>query len=91
MISPFIQNNIFIPSIIEKYEKKLNSDFVKRYKKLYNIREAISKLNDKDYDSIALSISKIPKEKLSLTKIFRKAVYKKPSLVFEVAKVLSGY
>jgi len=86
-----IKDNNFIPAIIERYEKRLNSDFVKRYKKLYNIREAVSKLSDNDYDSIALSISKIPREKLTLTKIFRKAVYKKPSLVFDVAKVLSGY
>jgi len=76
---------------LEEYVELINSDFVKRHKKLYNIKEAISKLTDKDYDSIASSISGIPKEKLTLTKIFTKAVYRKPSLVFDVVRVLSGY
>ena len=86
-----IEANTFNPNKMKEYVKLINSDFVKRYKKLYNIREAISKLTDDDYNSIASSISEIPKEKLTLTKIFTKAVYKKPSLVFDVVRVLSGY
>ena len=46
---------------------------------------------DSDYDKIALSISKIPQNKLTLAKIFKSAVYKKPSLAFDVVKVLAGY
>ena len=86
-----IKNGTLNSEKLEEYVELINSDFVKRHKKLYNIKEAISKLTDKDYDSIASSISGIPKEKLTLTKIFTKAVYRKPSLVFDVVRVLSGY
>ena len=83
-------NNVNIDKL-KKYIKLINADFVKRHRKLYNIKEAISRLTDNDYNSIALSISKIPKEKITLAKIFAKAVYKKPSLAFDVMRVLSGY
>ena len=86
-----LKGNTFNSRKMKEYVKLINSDFVKRYKKLYNIREAVSKLTDDDYNSIASSISKIPSKKLTLTKIFTKAVYRKPALVFDVARVLSGY
>ena len=73
------------------YIKSINNDFVKRHKTLYNIKEAISKLSDSDYDKIAFSVSKIPEDKLTLAKIFKSALYKKPSLMFDVVKVLAGY
>ena len=66
------------------YIKLINDDFIKRHKILYNIKEAVSKLSDSDFDKIAMSVSKIPKDKLTLAKIFKSAVYKKPSLVFDV-------
>tara|TARA_B100001142_G_C14321647_1_gene650709 strand:- start:268 stop:1440 length:1173 start_codon:yes stop_codon:yes gene_type:complete len=73
------------------YIKFINDDFIKRHKILYNIKEAVSKLSDSDFDRIAMSVSKIPKDKLTLAKIFKSAVYKKPSLVFDVVRVLTGY
>ena len=73
------------------YIKSINNDFVKRHKTLYNIKEAVSKLSDSDYDRIALSVSKIPEDKLTLARIFKSAVYKKPSLMFDVVRVLAGY
>ena len=73
------------------YIRSINNDFVKRHKTLYNIKEAISKLSDSDYNKIAFSVSKIPEDKLTLAKIFKSALYKKPSLMFDVVKVLAGY
>ena len=73
------------------YIKFINDDFIKRHKILYNIKEAVSKLSDSDFDRIAMSVSEIPKDKLTLAKIFKSAVYKKPSLVFDVVRVLTGY
>ena len=54
-------------------------------------KEVISKLSDSDFDSIASSVKNIPENKLKLSTIFKSAVYKKPSLVFDVVKVLAGY
>ena len=102
-IAPAMKSGLYIgkiaPRIIDNpSEKKLASyiklvedDFVKKHKVLYNIKEVISKLSDSDFNSIAQSISKTPKEKLTLAKIFKFSVYKKPSLVFDVVKVLAGY
>ena len=73
------------------YIKFINDDFIKRHKILYNIKETVSKLSDSDFDKIAMSVSRIPKDKLTLARIFKSAVYKKPSLVFDVVRVLAGY
>ena len=78
-------------SQLSEYVKLINKDFIKRHKTLYNIKEAILKLSDSDFDKIASSISSIPKDKLKLSTIFKSAVYKKPSLVFDVVRVLAGY
>ena len=72
-------------------KKLLKKDFMKRHRVLYNIKEVISKLSDVDFNKIAQSVSKTPQEKLTLAKIFKSAVYKKPSLVFDVVRVLAGY
>ena len=73
------------------YVGLIDKDFMKRHKVLYNIKEVISKLSDEDFNKIALSVSKTPEDKLTLAKIFKSAVYKKPSLVFDVMKALAGY
>ena len=86
-----IKYNDISEKMLNKYVKLINKDFLKRHKTLYNVKEAISKLSDLDYDRIALSISKIPKSKVTLSAIFKSAVYKKPSLVFDVVKILAGY
>ena len=76
---------------LEPYIKLIDKDFINRHKVLYNIKEVVSKLSDSDFDRIAQSVSKTPQEKLTLAKIFRSAVYKKPTLVFDVMRVLAGY
>ena len=86
-----IRSGNILESGLNKYIKLINKDFVRRHKTLYNIKEAILKLSDSDYNNIALSISKIPESELRLSTIFKSAVYKKPSLVFDVVKVLAGY
>lgn len=78
-------------SQLGEYIKLINKDFIRRHKTLYNIKEAILKLSDSDFDKIASSISNIPENKLKLSTIFKSAVYKKPSLVFDVVRVLAGY
>ena len=66
-------------------------DFGKNYERFYNIKTAVNQLNDQDLDSIAQSILDIDIEKRNLLTVFKKAVYKKPSLLFDVLKVFSGF
>ena len=51
---------------------------------------AISKLNDEDINYIANKVIKTSVEKRNLGMIFKAAIYKKPSLVFDVLKVFAG-
>ena len=102
-IAPAMKSGMFIgrlaSSIIDNpsqerlrpYVNLIEKDFMKRHRILYNIKEVISKLSDVDFNKIAQSVSKTPQEKLTLAKIFKSAVYKKPSLVFDVVRVLAGY
>ena len=76
---------------LSSYVKLIEQDFMKKHRVLYNIKEVISKLSDIDFNNIAQSVSKTPQEKLTLAKIFKSAVYRKPSLVFDAVRVLAGY
>jgi len=86
-----ISNNNTMEENLKSYIDLINDDFIKRHKILYNIKEVISKLSDKDYDRIASSIVKKNKNNVKLSTIFKAAVYRKPSLIFSVGKVLAGY
>ena len=65
-------------------------DFGKNYERFYKIKGAVNQLNDVDLDAIAQSIQSIAVEKRSLGTVFKKAVYKKPSLLFDVVKIFAG-
>ncbi len=75
---------------LSKYSKDLYSLFGKNYDRFYRIKEAISKLKDEDINYIANKVSKTSVEKRNLGMIFKAAIYKKPSLVFDVLKVFAG-
>ena len=74
-----------------EYPKKMFKDFGKNYERFYKIKTAVNQLEDEDLDSIAESILSIAVEKRSLLTVFKKAVFKKPSLLFDVLKVFSGF
>jgi len=74
-----------------EYPKLMFDEFGNRYDKLYKIKETISKLSDADLDDIAKKVTSVPLERRSLSTVFKKAVYKKPSLIFDVLKIYSGF
>ena len=53
-------------------------------------KETINNLHDTDLDYIADRVLKTPIDKRSLSSIFKYAVYKKPSIPLDVAKVFVG-
>jgi len=77
-------------NFLNKYSKRMRKDFGKNYERFYSIKEATSQLVDAELDEIAQNVLQIPFEKRTLTSVFKAAVFKKPSLIIDVLKVLSG-
>ena len=78
-------------SFLKKYPELMFREFGFRYEKLYKIKETVNKLSDLDLDGIAANIQKVPINKRTLATVFKKAVYKRPSLIFDVLKIYSGF
>lgn len=78
------QNNL---SHLMDYEKQWHKRLGWRHEVFYNIKEAISNFSDETLNSIAESALKLPEEKQTLGGIFRAALWNKPSMLIEVAKV----
>lgn len=77
-------------NFLKKYQKEWHKSDGKDHERFYRIKESISQLTDQDLDKIADAVEKIPPGQRTITKIFTKAVFKKPSLVYDVMKVFSG-
>ena len=69
------------------YEKQWHKRLGGRHEIFYNIKEAISNFSDDTLNNIAESALKLPEEKRTLGGIFRAALWNKPSMLIEVAKV----
>ena len=61
-------------------------DFGKNYERFYKIKTAVNQFNDNDLNMIAESVIKTPLNKRSIGTVFKKAVFKKPSLLLDVIK-----
>ncbi|MSP64104.1 MAG: NAD(P)/FAD-dependent oxidoreductase [Ignavibacteria bacterium] len=72
---------------LSEYETKFHSRLGWRHEVFASIKNAIWGISDETLDSIALSTLQLPMEKRTLGAIFRKALWNKPSMVLEVAKV----
>ena len=68
----------------------MNKDFGKNHDRFYRIKEVVNSLDDSDLNSIADKVLMIPRHKRSITKVFKAAVYRKPSLIIDVLKVFAG-
>ena len=75
---------------LEEYPDKLRKDFGKNHERFYKIKEATAALTMEELDSIAENVLRIPHDKRTLASVFKAAVFKKPSLIIDVFKVLSG-
>ncbi|NHZ84740.1 MAG: geranylgeranyl reductase family protein [Planctomycetia bacterium] len=73
------------------YQKQWRDSEGKQINRIYRIKKAINKLTDKDLNHIVNKVNKLPKDKHSISQIFRACVSLKPSLLIDVAKVFVGY
>ena len=85
-----LKENDVSKSFLNIYTKRMFKDFGKNYERFYKIKEAVNQLKDSDLDNIAESVLSVPLEKRTLSTVFKKAVFKKPSLIIDVIKIFSG-
>ena len=74
-------------SILPEYQKRWQKRLGWRHEIFYSIKKAIDGFKDETLNDICESILKTPEEKRTLGGVFRSAVWNKPSLVLDVAKV----
>ncbi len=86
-----IKDNDFSVERLNDYPKQWNKTLGKNMKRLYRIKEWAIQLTDTDYEDIARSLDGLTPEQVTLVKIFKQAVKKKPSLIIDVLKVFAGF
>ena len=85
-----INNGDVSAKSLKPFQKEWHKVGGKNHDRFYRIKETIYKLSDEDIDSIADAVSEIPEGERTITKVFSKAVFKKPSLVVDVIRVFAG-
>ena len=85
-----INNGDVSAKSLKPFQKQWHKVGGKNHDRFYRIKETIYKLSDDDIDSIADAVSEIPEGERTITKVFSKAVFKKPSLVVDVVRVFAG-
>lgn len=83
-----IKRNDF--AFLKEYEKRWQEQVGWKYDIYYKMKEAISNFTDEDLNKIAEGVQKLSEEKQTLGAIFRTALWNKPSLLVDVAKVFVG-
>ena len=89
--SEAIKKKDFSKKFFEKYPRKMFKDFGRNYERFYKIKTAVNQLNDNDLNMIAESVITTPINKRSIGTVFKKAIFKKPSLLIDVIKLFSGF
>ena len=72
---------------LQEYEKRWHKRLGWRHEIFYNIKDAIAGFHDDTLNDICNSALTIPEEKRTLGGIFRTALWNKPSMILDVAKV----
>jgi len=74
-------------SHLNEYQRRWSKRLGWRHELFYNIKEAIADFSDETLNLIAESALKLPEGKRTLGGIFRTALWNKPSLLIDVARV----
>jgi digeranylgeranylglycerophospholipid reductase len=85
VVAEAIQQNDL--SILPEYQTRWQKRLGWRHEVFYSIKEAISSFSDETLNTIAASALSLPESKRTVGGIFRTALWNKPSMLIEVAKV----
>ncbi|HDP68821.1 MAG TPA: NAD(P)/FAD-dependent oxidoreductase [Candidatus Marinimicrobia bacterium] len=75
---------------LTSYQKEWEKTYGKESRRYYRLKDWVMGLTDQDFEDIAAALAKEPPEEITLVKIFKQAVRKKPSLIIDVLKVFAG-
>ena len=74
---------------LSEYVKRWNKSEGNKHKVFYKLKKFIFDLTDEDLDKTARLLLGMPMEKRTLVNIFKSALIKQPSLVFDIIKVFT--
>lgn len=75
---------------LQRYAEEWHGIGGKNHERFYRIKEATYTLTDDDLDGIALAVLSIPPADRTITKVFLKAIIKKPTMVGDVLRAFVG-
>ncbi len=85
-----VTNNDFSEKYLSRYSREWRKIGGKNHERYYRLKNTITELSDEELDNIAKAVLKIPEDERTITKVFLKAVMKKPKLIYDVTKVFAG-
>ena len=74
-------------ALLTEYEKRWHKRLGWRHEIFYKIKEALLNFKDETYDTIVDATLKLPDEKRTVGGLFRAAMWNKPSIMIDIAKV----
>jgi digeranylgeranylglycerophospholipid reductase len=74
---------------LKAYSREWASGEGKSHSLLYRIKQGIYKLSDDELNNTAAVLNKLPENDRTLVKMFRTALFNKPSLILDVVRALS--
>lgn len=74
-------------SILTEYENEWEKKVGAKHRTYYKMKNVVHRFSDESLNNIATQVLKIPVEKRTLWAIFRTALFKQPSLIWEMIKV----
>lgn len=72
---------------LSEYETNWNKTIGKDYHRFYKIKEFVDRFSDEKMNRLAHELCKVPKDDLTMMKIFKTALKTNPKLLFEVIKL----
>ncbi|NIR51166.1 NAD(P)/FAD-dependent oxidoreductase [candidate division KSB1 bacterium] len=82
-----IKENDVSEKRLQEYANEWHRVEGKNHERFYKIKKAIYKLTDEDLNRTADTVLSLPSEKRTIINIFKAALVKNPSLIFDVIKV----
>jgi digeranylgeranylglycerophospholipid reductase len=75
---------------LAQYAKEWHKAEGKTHERFYRIKEGVYRLSDEDLNRTAHMLAQLPPEEITITRVFRTALFREPRLLLEVAKVFVG-
>ncbi len=86
-----LKQNDVSEEFLKQYAKIWHDKAGKNHEGLYRLKEVVNRLTDEDLDKLGHKMVAIPREKRSLTRIFKAVAWNKPRLIMDVARAFAGF